>query len=44
LRSELIAQLAAHCRQCLPQELQPEKIVLVDMLPQKAKDAIAPEN
>lgn len=35
-RRELIQQLAAHCRQNLPEEWAPTEIVLVDMLPRTA--------
>ncbi|MFZ0303462.1 MAG: methyltransferase [Terracidiphilus sp.] len=36
IRNELISQLAAHCRQNLPEGLAPSEIALVDMLPRTA--------
>jgi ubiquinone/menaquinone biosynthesis C-methylase UbiE len=41
VRSELGAQLAAHCCQKLPGELPPARIVLVDMIPRRPNGAVA---
>jgi len=41
LRNQLIAQLAAHCSQNLPEESPPARIVLMDQLPRTADGAIA---
>jgi ubiquinone/menaquinone biosynthesis C-methylase UbiE len=41
IRSELINQLIAHCRQNLPEALAPNEIALVDMLPMTADGEVA---